>query len=298
MKNKKKKFLKKITQLLLIRNRFKKFKNIKKNLMKKTNSRTNFWKKKYTYKRIIRKTNMQFFLAINYNFFQINISWAKRKVFNATYFKYIKLIKINNIRFVRQITFYNKIQTRNKKKKLIDFLKYYSSVFSNSFNNIMFFFKKHKKKQSWYKLILTFRKNKMYLNLQNTLNNKNYLYLTPGFFVKFFEKKKSIKKNKNTKILMSKYLRKVYIVSKIKNQIILIKNNPIFLFLNLPIIHKFYDPLKKEIINEKKKPQFNTKTLYFIFFKNQDYCFNKKKKIGRIKRKIKRKIILQNQIPD
>lgn len=143
----------------------------------------------------------------------------------------------------------------------------------------------------------------MYINLQNNLNKKTYLYLTPGFFVKFFEKKKSIKKNKNTKILMSKYLRKIYIITKIKNQIIVVKNNPIFLiefltFLNSPIIHKFYDPLKKKIINEKKSPQFNTKTIYFIFFKNHEYSFNKKKKIGRIKRKIKRKIIIQNQILD
>jgi hypothetical protein len=143
----------------------------------------------------------------------------------------------------------------------------------------------------------------MFINLQHNNSKKNYLHLSPGFFIKYFDKKKSVKKNKNTKLLMAKYLRKMYIFLKIKYQIILIKKNPVFLlefltFFNSPIIHKFANPFTENIIEEKNNLNPISKTLYFVFFKSQDFSFTKTKKKGRIKRKIFRKLILQNNIVD
>ena len=54
---------------------------------------------------------------------------------------------------------------------------------------------------------------------------------------------------------MAKYLRKLFIVSRINSLILIIKKNPInFLeilkFINTPVIHKFPDPVEEEIIEE------------------------------------------------
>lgn len=159
-------------------------------------------------------------------------------------------------------------------------------------------------RKSIFRLILSFRSQKLFFNLQN-FKKRNLTSITPGFFVKFFDKKKSIKKKKNIKLLTAKYLRKFFLLLKIKNIIFFIKNNPINLIefittLNTPLIHSFLDPKEKIFINEREKIPLKpiTKILYFIFLKSIDYGFNRKRKIGRIKRKIYRKLVLQNNIID
>jgi hypothetical protein len=99
------------------------------------------------------------------------------------------------------------------------------------------------------------------LQAYKTPKKKNYLFLSTGLFIKYFEKKKSFKKNKIIKILIAKYLRKIFLLTKTRNLILTIRKNPTFLleminFLNLPIIHKFANPLTEEIIEEKNSNQF------------------------------------------
>lgn len=124
------------------------------------------------------------------------------------------------------------------------------------FVDIFYFVKKNKLKRQklTHFLILSFINNKLFVNLLN-LNKKNYLFLSSGLFIKFFEKKKSFKKNKIIKLLIAKYLRKIFLLTKIRNTSLIIKNNPTFLlemitFLNSPIPHKFMDPVTEEIIEE------------------------------------------------
>ena len=102
---------------------------------------------------------------------------------------------------------------------------------------------------------------------------------------------------------MARYLRKIYLLSKISQTIFIIKNTPIFLpemlnFLNSPIAHKFTDPVTQKTIDEEKTLKPVIKALYFIFSKNKDFSKNKIKKKGRVKRKILRKIVLENRIAD
>ena len=153
-----------------------------------------------------------------------------------------------------------------------------------------------------YFLILSFLNNKIFVNLLNS-KKKNYLSLSSGLFIKFFEKKKSFKKNKIIKVLIAKYLRKVFIMSRIKNIMLIVKNNPTLLpeilsFINSPIVHKFQDPLTEEIIEEKKQYTPVIKFLNFLFLENLDFSKNKTKKRGRIKRKILRKVVSSNNIVD
>lgn len=143
---------------------------------------------------------------------------------------------------------------------------------------------------------------RLYINLQNH-RKRNFLFLSNGFFVKYFEKKKSIKKNKSIKILLTRYIRKLYLLVKFKYTIFFIKSLPTYLselmnVLNTPIIHKFATPFSDKIFEDSllHKNIFNIN--YFIFLKNVDFSRNKVRKRGRIKRKITRKLVLENSIID
>ena len=167
---------------------------------------------------------------------------------------------------------------------------FYFSKFLKTKNKIVFF------------LIMSFKKKKLYINLQN-IKKKNYISISTGLFIKFFEKRKSIKKNKAIKLLMAKYLRKLFIISKITNIVMLIKKTPLFInelvnFLNLPIAHKFLNPIDQKVIDESSNKKLTIKFLYFIFSENKNFSKNKLPQKGRIKRKILRKVTFENKIVD
>jgi hypothetical protein len=128
--------------------------------------------------------------------------------------------------------------------------------------------------------------------------------LSPGLFIKFFEKRKALKRNKMIKFLMAKYLRKIILLTGLRNFILVIKKTPVFFvefltFLYQPIIHKFLNPFTQKITTEFDiKSDFFIKILYFIFLKNNSFTKNKTKAKGRIKRKIYRKLVLTNGIID
>jgi hypothetical protein len=140
------------------------------------------------------------------------------------------------------------------------------------------------------------------LNLQNK-KKKNFFFLSTGMFIKFFNKKKNLKKNKITKILMAKFLRKINLLIKFKFILIIVKKIPLNLmefltFLNSQIIHKFQNPYGDNLIEEKINDSPLFRIINFIFTKNIDFSNNKKKKKGRIKRKIIRKLTILNKLID
>jgi len=160
--------------------------------------------------------------------------------------------------------------------------------------------KKRKYKRVYYHLILTFRQGKLFLNINDYIK-RNYFFISSGFFIKFFEKKKLYKKSKIVRSLLIKYLRKLFLLIRIPRLVLIVKNKPVNLveflkLLNLEIPHKFYEPLtNREIIDDGLRL---TKFLYFIFYKNTSYVKNKVRKKGRIKRKIFRKLVRQNNLTD
>jgi hypothetical protein len=102
---------------------------------------------------------------------------------------------------------------------------------------------------------------------------------------------------------MAKYLRKLFIISKIKNLILIVKKTPVFIneiinFFNLPIAHKFLNPIEQKIIEESYNSSLSFKFLYFIFMENKNFSKNKLPQKGRIKRKILRKVTFENKIVD
>jgi hypothetical protein len=134
-------------------------------------------------------------------------------------------------------------------------------------------------------------------------------------FLKFFNYKKSLKKSKSFKILLMRYLRKLLIVTGINNFHLFVRQTSNHLskllhILQKPIPHAFTDPLTRMNVLEQSgkssqsgstparrvQPVFNF--IYVVFVKTKPYGVMKTKKVGRIKRKIRRKVMKLNRIND
>ena len=157
-----------------------------------------------------------------------------------------------------------------------------------------------------FKLLFNFKKHYLYITLLDQKNNIIFSLHT-GLFLKFFEYKKSLKKSKSLKILLVRYLRKLFLISGVRTFTLYIKQtsdqlNKILQILQKPINHPFTDPLTGLVINEElergaRRSQF-FHFLYIVFFKNKPYGSMKTKKTGRLKRKIRRLVIRANRIID
>lgn len=253
---------------------------------------------------IFWKININFYSTISFNVYQNEFRWINRKFNNIKYHKLIDNLKYKNNKIKTKLpNLFNKFYN-NRLNLINSFIFLYNYFFYSIYIDIYYFtkFVKAKKNKLFYFLILSFKKNKLFINITNSLK-KNFLSMSTGLFIKFFEKKKSFKKNKTIKLLMAKYIRKIFLISRIKNSILILKKNPIFLieiinFFNSPIAHKFIDPIENKIIEETNDNFIWIRFLYFIFIENKDFSNNKKPQKGRIKRKILRKVIFGNKIID
>nr|AEV66690.1 hypothetical protein [Oxytricha trifallax] len=151
--------------------------------------------------------------------------------------------------------------------------------------------------------VLNLQKKPAFIYKFSKLSKKKLFILIAWIFFKIFRKKKYYKKKKSIKMLLARYIRKLYLLIKFKHTIFFIKKIPTYLLeiiniLNTPIIHKFLNPFSETTVEEPnvRKNIFNIN--YFIFFKNIDFSNNKTRQKGRIKRKVTRKMILENSIID
>jgi len=163
-----------------------------------------------------------------------------------------------------------------------------------------------------YKLILKFKKSYFYVTLLDS-HKRIFFSLHTGMFLKFFNYKKSLKKSKSFKILLMRYLRKLLIITGINNFHLFVRQTSNHLskllhVLQKPIQHAFNNPLAQKIILEqpnKSKHDKNLKNIqpvfnfvYIYFVKTKPFGVMKTKKVGRIKRKIRRKVMKLNHIND
>ena len=281
-------------------------KSNKKIIKKKLNLKENsFLKKKHFFFDSTLKKNLETTQISYYNTYVKNFSFIKK---NFNHFKYEKLLNLIKSKKIKQsnnnnnnnkINFLIKINTNT----VTNFISIYKFFINSVYLDIFYFNKFLKNKnRNFFFLILSFKKKKLYINLQNN-NKKNYLSISTGLFIKFFEKRKSIKKNKAIKLLMIKYLRKLFIISKITTLILIIKKTPLFInelvnFLNTPIAHKYINPIDQRIVDESINKYLSIRFFYFIFTENKNFSKNKMPAKGRIKRKILRKITFENKIID
>jgi len=157
-----------------------------------------------------------------------------------------------------------------------------------------------------YNLYLTFTANKLFINLVSNGGMKyNYFSLSVGLFLRFLNGKKALKKNKLIKLLLMKYVRKLLIVSEIRDLVIYTKRTPVFFselcnVLLSPIIRPFVNPLTSFLYDDTQlnsaKPKVVVKKIFF--YKPKSFGTMKAPLKGRLKRKIMRRIIRTNRICD
>jgi len=275
-------------------------KKFNKKLINKLNFKeNNFLKKRYFFFNLNLKKNLKMNPINYYNMYINNFNFIKKNFNHMKYEKLLNIIKSKKINKNTTKAIFKKININI----LINFISIYNFFLNSIYLDIFYFNKLLKNKnRSFFFLILSFKKKKLYINLQNN-NKKNYLSISTGLFIKFFEKRKSIKKNKAIKLLMVKYLRKLFIISKISTLILIIKKTPLFVnelinFLNTPIAHKYINPIDQKIIDESTNKYLSIRFFYFIFTENKNFSKNKTPAKGRIKRKILRKITFENKIID
>lgn len=154
------------------------------------------------------------------------------------------------------------------------------------------------------KLLFNFRKHYLYITLFGRRHDV-FFSIGTSLFLKFVNYKKSLKKSYSLKLLLIKYLRKLLLVSNLTNFYLYVRHtssqlNKFLQLLQKPFNHSFINPLTGEIVDESVKNRqpvwFNFQ--YMIFLNNKPYGFMKTKKTGRLKRKIRRKLIKLNRIAD
>lgn len=154
------------------------------------------------------------------------------------------------------------------------------------------------------KLLFNFRKHYLYITLFGRRHNV-FFSIGTSLFLKFVNYKKSLKKSYSLKLLLIKYLRKLLLVSNLTNFYLYVRHtsaqlNKFLQLLQKPFNHSFTNPLTGEVVEEGAKngqlDWFNFQ--YMIFLNNKPYGFMKTKKTGRLKRKIRRRLVKLNRITD
>jgi len=155
-----------------------------------------------------------------------------------------------------------------------------------------------------YDLLFKFSRHKFFISLSDPIRKRNYFSLTTGLLLKYFEdRKKSIKKTLPLKLTLVRFLRKLLLLSGLSLFNFWIRGVPLFLpqlfnFLNKPLPTPIVDPFNHKIINELEHTYTNFTFNSLIFWKSKSFGFQKTKKKGRIKRKIRRKIVSEARVLD
>ena len=154
-----------------------------------------------------------------------------------------------------------------------------------------------------YNIVLNFKKNRFFPYFQMNVSKKVIFNNSLGVISKRFSEKKSYLKSKNSYIMSSSYLRRLLLyISVLRMQMTVIKT-PKYLKDILSVLTSNSNSLYKnpfannELVNEKElNPRIYFE--YLVFLNNKALGPIKKKKKGRLKRKISKKIVAYNNILD
>jgi len=103
---------------------------------------------------------------------------------------------------------------------------------------------------------------------------------------------------------MARFLRKILISLKLKNILIRVRGVPLHLDAFLAMLfkrlsHTFTDPLTGKIVDETSKDSKHGLNLYKMKFSHtRPFGYQKTRKMGRVKRKIRRKLVKLNNVID
>jgi hypothetical protein len=148
-----------------------------------------------------------------------------------------------------------------------------------------------------------FLASRLAVSLVDNSSHKTHFFISPGLLIKYFNHKRSLKKNKSMKLLIMRFLRKLLLILKLKTVILHSKGLPLFfeILINMlyqPIAHPFLNPLTKKTITEVKNKPRDLKISEVTFTNSKPYGSMKLKKRGRIKRKVRRRVMKANWVVD
>ena len=148
---------------------------------------------------------------------------------------------------------------------------------------------------SKHRLILTFRRSRIFVNFGNGLN-QNYFSLRPGLLLRFIKQTKAFKKTKVVRLMLAMYLRRLLIVSRLTSFDLWLRRLPIFMQEFLDALHRhtpvsFKDPITSKTVTESESDKFVFQVTYMVFQYNKPFGFMKNRLRGRVKRKISKRIV-------
>ena len=154
-----------------------------------------------------------------------------------------------------------------------------------------------------------FNRSRIHVIFEDSKDHKTHFFTTPGLFIKYFQGKKSLKKNKALKYLMARFLRKILLVLNLESVGIITKGVLVHLeklltALFRPLSHPFLNPFTGSTINESdtnqtpKSSRGNIGISSVTFLAPKPFSYQKIRKRGRIKRKIQRRLVRLNKVID
>ena len=154
----------------------------------------------------------------------------------------------------------------------------------------------------YYIIYWSTRSNKPILALQDK-KRRTLLHVYSGLLIKYFENKKNLRKSKLVTLTLFNYFRSLLLVSPARNFYLITKGPSPFIKEFFSILFRKPKALFANYKFEKDDPLFimiNTpfNFLYMFYTHNQSYCFQKTRAQGRIKRKIRRRLVSKNEVID
>lgn len=177
------------------------------------------------------------------------------------------------------------------------------------FREIIFFYNPSELKQLYvniHVLDLNFAKKRFFPQLKNinSLNNNQETIFNNslGITSKHFSKSKKFLKSKASYMFSASYIRRFLTYLRVEDLSLLVRKIPVYLKDIIRVILSptnvlYKNPFLDQIVNEKKS-HIKFTFAYVNFHNNKPYGIIKRKKKGRLKRKISKRVIMVNNILD
>lgn len=151
-------------------------------------------------------------------------------------------------------------------------------------------------------LSLNFKRKRFFPSIR-TMNGNTLSFISLGMIASRYNRGKPFYRKKPIFIKVASLIRKLLIYTFLKNVHLFIRRSPVFLIDILmtiinPALSIYQNPLKT---NQNINERMYTNGFFFskmFFFSTKPFGFMKTGKKGRLKRKIRRKVILKNRILD
>lgn len=218
----------------------------------------------------------------------------------------LKIKKFNNIKniYIYKYNIYNIIYYYNDNKYLYKY-KIYKDIYIYYNNIFLLNLLYNKKLSSTYYLNINFKRNRFFPFFKKISSTNTLMNCSLGMVSSFFSKKKSFLKSKVSYLMLTSFLRKLLIFAEPKVFDLQIRGLPLYI---RDILKTFFAPGNKPYLHpltrlhtvDEEHSNFHDgfKINYVFFLGNKSYSYMKKKKKGRLKRRISRKIVFSNNIID